>query len=441
MGTTAASSEASGGSGLFRYPEVFEGIFAPYRYKVFYGGRGSGKSWTVAGALVWLAARVNLRVLCARELQISMADSVHKLLCDEIERQRLAPFYAVTKTGIVCAATGSEFMFKGLRHNVNEIKSTEGIDICWVEEAQRVSEDSWSTLIPTIRKQGSEIWMTFNPEDEHDPTYKRFVANVPPNSLVRKVNYVHNPFFPETLREEMEYLKRVDFDAYLHVWEGEPKARNKSQVFHGKYRIDRFDTPSDVERFYFGADWGFAQDPTTLIRCFIRDRKLFIDYEAYGIGVELDELPQFFNAVPGARSSLIKADNSRPETISHVAARGYSIVPAAKWSGSVGDGIAFLRSFEEIVIHERCKHTAEEARLYSYKVDRKTGDVLPVIVDANNHCWDAVRYALDGLVQTGSTGLLQFFAEEKARESGDRGPVKPPGAVAAGRGRDFSAFG
>lgn len=409
----------------FRLPEIFDGIFRPYRYKVFYGGRGSGKSWTVAGALIWLAARVKLRVLCARELQVSMADSVHKLLCDEIERQGLMPYFTITKTGILCHHTGAEFLFKGLRHNVNEIKSTEGIDICWVEEAQRVSEESWSILIPTIRKEGSEIWITFNPEDEHDPTYKRFIANTPPNSLVRQVNYIHNPFFPETLREEMEYLKRVDYDAYEHVWLGKPKARNKSQVLHGKYRIDSFDTPADVDRFYFGADWGFAQDPTTLIRCFIRDRKLFIDHEAYGVGVELDEIPALFASVPGATVNLIKADNSRPETISHVAARGYSVQAAAKWPGSVEDGIAFLRSFEEIVIHERCKHTAEEARLYSYKVDRVTGDVLPVVIDRHNHCIDAIRYALDGLVQVGTAGLLQFFAEEQARPAATSAPCAP----------------
>jgi phage terminase large subunit len=395
-----------------KIPEIFDGIFAPYRYKVFHGGRGSGKSWTVAGALIWLSARVCVRVLCARELQLSIQDSVHKLLVDEVERQGLVPYFDITKTGIKCLLTGSEFIFKGLRHNVREVKSTEGIDICWVEEAQSVSEESWAVLIPTIRKNGSEIWITFNPEDEHDPTYKRFITNTPPNALVTQVNYMHNPFFPETLRDEMEYLMRVDYDAYEHVWLGRPKARNKSQVMHGKYRVDVFDTPADVDRFYYGADWGFAQDPATLIRMFIKDRKLFIDYEAYGVGVELDEIPQFFDSVPGSREHTIKADNSRPETISHVAKRGFSITGAAKWAGSVEDGIAFLRSFEEIVVHQRCKHTLEEMRLYSYKVDRLTGEVLPVIIDKHNHCIDAIRYGLDGLVQIGTAGLLQYFQQQ-----------------------------
>lgn len=399
-----------------RIPEAFDGIWQPHRYKVFYGGRGSAKSWTVAGVLIWLAARVRIRVLCARELQSSISDSVHRLLVDEIDRQGMTARYDVTKAGIVSMDTGSEFLFKGLRHNVNEIKSTEGIDICWVEEAQRVSEASWQILIPTIRKQGSEIWLTFNPDDENDPTYSRFVTNTPPHTLLVPVNFDGNPFFPETLRQEMEYMRRVDFEAYEHIWLGKPKGRSKAQVMGGKYRVDAFETPADVDRFYYGADWGFAQDPTTLLRCFIRDRKLFIDHEAYGVGVELDEIPRFFAAVPGSDKALIKADNSRPETISHVCKHGYSVVSAAKWAGSVEDGIAFLRSFEEIVVHERCKHTIEEMRLYSYKMDKQTDEVLPIVVDKHNHCIDALRYAMDGMVKIGTAGLLQFFQAEANKE-------------------------
>lgn len=393
-------------------PHIRDALLQPARYKVLHGGRGSAKSWGVAETLVTLASVVTLRILCARELQVSIADSVHRLLQDQIVRAGLGPYFSITNSGIACPATGSLFIFKGLRHNSAEIKSMEGIDICWVEEAQRVSEASWEVLIPTIRKEGAEIWITFNPDSEDDPTYKRFVANEPPSSVVRQVNYDQNPHFPDTLRLEMEYLKRVDFEAYEHVWLGKPKARSKAQVFAGKWRIDRFDAPAEVKRFYFGADWGFAQDPTTLLRCYIHERKLFIDHEAYGIGVELDDIPALFDAVPGARQNLIKADNSRPETINHVAKRRFNIQGAAKWQGSVEDGIAFLRSFEEIVIHERCKHTIEEARLYSYKVDKQTDEVLPIVEDRHNHCWDAIRYALDGLVQQGTTGLLDYYARQ-----------------------------
>lgn len=417
------AKEQKDGDGLLWVPPRFRAIWQPYRYKVFHGGRGSAKSWTVAGVLIWLAARICIRVLCTREYQNSIADSVHRLLTDQIHRLGLDAHFVVTQTSIVCPRTGAQFMFKGLHHNVNEIKSTEGVDICWVEEGQRVTADSWQTLIPTIRKPGSEIWVTFNPEDERDPTYTRFVTSPPPNSLVVQVNYMHNPFFPDVLREEMEYMKRVDYDAYLHVWEGQPKARSKAQILAGKYRVEAFETPADAD-FYYGADWGFAQDPSVLLRCFIQGRTLYIDYEAYGVGVELDELPQLFSAVPGYDKWRIYGDNSRPETISHLCGKGLDVVAADKWPGSVEDGIAHLRTFEEIVIHERCKHTADEARLYSYKVDRVTGDVLPVIVDQHNHCIDALRYALSKHIRKIGTGLLHFYKSADAAAAAEKEKAK-----------------
>jgi phage terminase large subunit len=248
--------------------------------------------------------------------------------------------------------------------------------------------------------------MTFNPQDDDDPTYKKFVLNPPPNSVVRKVSWRDNPHFPQVLRDEMEYLRRVDPDAYAHVWEGETRVVSDAVILRGKYRVAAFETPPDV-RFYFGADWGFSQDPTALIRCYIIDRTLYIDREAYGIGVDIDDLARrqgepgrsMFDEIEGARRWTIWADNARPETISYVRQRGFDIRPADKWKGSVEDGIAYLRSFEEIVIHERCRHTADEARLYRYKTDAQTGDVLPVIEDRNNHCFDAIRYALNKYIQ------------------------------------------
>jgi len=339
-----------------------------------------------------------IRVLCAREFQTSIADSVHKLLGERIEAMGLSSFYEVQNTRIL-GANGTEFIFKGLRHNIQEIKSTEGIDICWVEEGQSVSEESWSVLIPTVRENNSEIWVTFNPIDDNDPTYQRFVVNPPPNSIIKKVSWRDNPWFPDVLRQEMEYLKRVDFDAYKHVWEGETKSISDAVIFRGKVEVRAFETPEDIQRFYFGADWGFAQDPTVLVRAFVVDNTLFVDHEAYGIGVDIDKTPALFDRVPESRKWPIYADSARPETISYMRRAGFNISAAEKWSGSVEDGIAFLRSFERIVIHERCKHAAEEARLYKYKVDTRTGEVLPVIVDAHNHVIDALRYAISKLVR------------------------------------------
>lgn len=375
----------------------FKFLFEPARYKVAYGGRGGAKSWAFARVLLVLALRKRLRILNVREFQTSIADSVHKLLGEQITALGLDKYYDVQKTKIKCV-NGSEFIFKGIRTNAQEIKSLEGVDVCWVEEAQAVSESSWELLIPTIRKENSEIWITFNPMDEDDATYKRFVLTPPPEARVVKVSWQDNPWLPETLRKEKDYCLAHDPDAYDWIWEGNCRRVSDAQVFKGKYVIEEFDTPADA-RFFHGVDWGFSQDPTALLRVFIKDDELYIDMEAYGVGVELDDIAKFFDFIPTSRLWPIKADNSRPETISHVRRKGFNITGAKKWSGSVEDGLSLLKGFRRIIIHPRCKHTAAEFRLYSYKVDKTNGDVLPVLLDANNHCVDALRYALDGYIK------------------------------------------
>ena len=201
------------------FPEKLACLFQPARYKVLYGGRGGAKSWGIARALLILAAQRPIRVLCAREFQTSIRDSVHKLLSDQIQSLGLLGFYEITQASIR-GRNGSEFAFVGLRNNVANIKSYEGVDICWVEEAQTVSRMSWNVLIPTIRKQASEIWISFNPELESDETYQRFVVNPPPEAVVQKINWSDNPWFPETLRLEKDALKERDLQAYNQVWEG-----------------------------------------------------------------------------------------------------------------------------------------------------------------------------------------------------------------------------
>ncbi|WP_143541472.1 PBSX family phage terminase large subunit, partial [Rodentibacter genomosp. 1] len=195
-----------------------------HRYKVAYGGRGSGKSWTIARLLIEIARRSNSRFLCARELQNSISDSVIQLLSDTIERYGYQVEFDVQKNKIYNLRTGSVFLFYGIKNNPTKIKSLEGIDICWVEEAENVSKDSWEILIPTIRKENSEIWVSFNPKNILDDTYQRFVVSPPTDIVLLKVNYVDNPFFPETLRLEMEDCKEKDYELYRHIWEGEPVA-------------------------------------------------------------------------------------------------------------------------------------------------------------------------------------------------------------------------
>jgi len=201
------------------FPIKLEGLFKKSRYKVAHGGRGGAKSWGIARALLILGAKNPMRILCAREFMTSMRDSVHKLLCDQIESLGLLNFYEITQASIR-GKNGTEFAFVGLKNNVANVKSYEGIDICWVEEAQTVSRLSWNILIPTIRKTGSEIWVSFNPELETDETYQRFVANPPEDCITMRVNWYDNPWFPDTLRMEKDALKQRDEEAYNQVWEG-----------------------------------------------------------------------------------------------------------------------------------------------------------------------------------------------------------------------------
>jgi phage terminase large subunit len=217
------------------FPEKLDFLFEPSRYKILYGGRGSGKSWGVARALIANALREPIRVLCARELQNSISDSVIALLADQIKAMGLEDSFDVQRTAIF-GKNGSEFSFAGLKHNVTSIKSFEGVDYCWVEEGQAVSKVSWETLIPTIRKPNSEIWVTFNPDLDTDETYKRFVVNPPTNSIVRKVNWNDNPWFPQVLQDELEQLKQKDPDSYLNIWEGHTRQMLDGAVYANELR-------------------------------------------------------------------------------------------------------------------------------------------------------------------------------------------------------------
>jgi phage terminase large subunit len=368
------------------------------RYLVFYGGRGGRKSWEIARALLTKAVQEKTLVLCTREIQNSIQDSVLRLLATQIEMLGLGWFFEIQRTTII-GRNGSEFIFKGLNGlTVDSLKSLEGVDKCWVEEAHSVSERSWQILIPTIRKQGSQILISYNPDLESDPVHQRFVVNTPPRSYVKKVSYLQNPDCPQTLIEEANYLKEVDYEAYAHIWLGEVRAHSDAQVFKGKYKVESFDA-EELGAPMFGADWGFAVDPTTLIKFYISDQVLYIREEAYKVKCDVNDLPALFDRVDGSRQYVIRADNARPELISHMRGQYFKIEAAEKWPGCVEDRVAFMRSYRQIVIHPDCPHTAEEFRLYSYKVDKRTGDVLPDLGDQHNHCIDAIGYGISPLIK------------------------------------------
>lgn len=386
-------------------------LFDPARYKCLYGGRGSGKSYAIADALLITGLARKIRVLCAREFQESIKESVHALLKERISELGLDDFYRVQADTII-GLNGSQFLFKGVRHNVSSIKSMAGITHCWFEEAQTISQESWRTVIPTIREEGSEIWVSFNPLNESDTVYQELVAKTRQNSYVRRVNWDENPHFPSVLDEERREMAATDPDAYQHIWEGGFWVRSAAQILNGKWIISEFEPGPDWDGPYHGADWGFGSDPTTAVRCWIHGRKLYVERESHAHGLELDDVGALWLAdIPEIDQYPVRADSSRPESINHVR-KGRSpsgddpgcpaipkLVGAVKGPGSVEDGIAHLRSYEQIVFHPRCKHAIEEARLYSYKTDRLSGDVLPIIIDAYNHLIDAMRYALEPIMK------------------------------------------
>lgn len=402
-------------------PEAAECLFTDHgsvRYRAIHGGRGSAKSHSFATALVVKARSRPLRVLCAREIQKSIRDSVKRLLDDKIEACGFGKFYQSTETEIK-GANGSLFSFAGLRTNPDTVKSTEGIDIAWVEEANRVSQRSWDILIPTVRKPNSEIWAGWNPELPTDPVDVMFRGKdgAPPRSVVKEMNWRDNPFFPDVLKGEMEWDKSRDPEKYAWVWEGQYRRNSEARVFKN-WRVETFDTPDDAT-FYFGADWGFSVDPTVLVRIYIIGRTIFIDREAYQVGCEIDRTPALFDGLdPGdhgmARKWTIRADSARPETISYMRRNGYPQIDGAlKGAGSVEDGVEFLKSYD-IVVHPRCKHMIDELTLYSYKQDPLTNEILPILDDKKNHVIDAARYALEAVRRVASPAIFGTYGRRSS---------------------------
>lgn len=392
------------------------------RRNYIYGGRGSGKSHDVAEYCLFRAYQSKIKVLCTRELQNSIADSVYSLLKNKITDMKLDFFFTVYKDRIV-GNNGSEFIFKGIHNNVSEIKSMENISIAWLEESQSLSRESIDVIVPTIRAPGSILIFTFNPYKDNDPIYME-MKNATEDDLVIKANYSDNPWFPEELRLEMERDKKNDYQKYLWVWEGECLGLSDAQIFRGKYVVENFETPKNAD-FHFGADWGFANDPTTLVRSFIVGNDLYIDMCAGKVGCDLEDTPSLFNEVQGSSIYPIYADSARPETISFMRSKHYNVIAAEKWNGSVEDGIQYLRSFSCIHIHERCKAVVEEFDLYQYKVDRQTGEVLRIPVDKFNHYIDAIRYSLTVPMRSANNGKVydNFRVENICKDEKASGDV------------------
>ena len=383
-------------------PEIFEPLLGRSRYKGAYGGRGGAKSHFFADMLVERHVMDKTDSVCIREVQKSIKNSVKKLIEGKIQSLGVAHLFQILETEIRCE-NGGVIIFQGMQnHTAESIKSLEGYDIAWIEEAQSLSHRSLKLLRPTIRKPGSEIWASWNPRYATDPIDKLLRGAIPPDdAVVIKVNYYDNPWFPEELQKEMESDKQRDYDEYAHVWLGEYESISDAQILKGKFEIKDFEPQDDWHGAYFGADFGFSQDPTTLIKLWIYENTLYVEHELYAVGVEIDDLPEFFKGIEGSQRYIITADSARPETISHLRRHGFNARGSEKGKGSVEEGIAHLRSFSKIIVHPRCVRTIEECRLYQYKTDRLSGDILPVPKDDNNHIIDAMRYALEQVMKRG----------------------------------------
>ncbi len=379
-------------------PRWYKPFLQPSRYKGAHGGRGSGKSHAFAEAMI--EAHVidqTRRSVCVREIQKSLSQSVKRLLELKIQQMGVQSYFEVQETQIKSVHGDGLIIFQGMQnHTSDSIKSLEGYDCAWVEEAQSLSQRSLDLLRPTIRKPDSELWFTWNPRNSTDPIDALLRGpNLPPSAIVKEVNFRDNPWFPDVIKAEMEYDRDRDPDKYKHVWLGSYLSNSEARVFRN-WTVEEFEAPEDATH-RFGADWGFATDPTVLVRCHLIGRKLYVDYEAYMVGCEIVNTPDLFLTIPESEKWPIVADNARPETISHMKKNGFpKIMPAVKGPKSVEEGIEWLKNYD-IVVHPRCQHTIDELSLYSYKTDPLTGNIIPVLEDKDNHVVDALRYACEAL--------------------------------------------
>lgn len=378
---------------------VFQPVRGEVRWRAAYGGRGSGKSRTFAiMAAVWGVVE-RLRILCTREFQVSIRESFHAELRQAIENVPwLAAHYDVG-VDYIRGRNGTEFLFRGLRTNISAIKSMADIDLCIVEEAEDVPESSWLALEPTIRAPRSEIWAIWNPASKGSPIDQRLRLHPPPRALVAEVNWRDNPWFPAVLDEQRKQAQaRWDDALYRHIWEGAYLEHTDALVYGGRFVVDAFEPPkTGWAGPYAGLDFGFSADPTAAVLAWVGGDTLYIEREAGKVGLGLDATaPYIRERIPGFEALRIRADSARPESIDYLRRHGLpGIVACVKGKGSVEDGVEHIRSFRRIVVHPRCTETLAEFRAYSHRIDRFTGEILPEIIDANNHYLDALRYALE----------------------------------------------
>ncbi|MFK5239435.1 PBSX family phage terminase large subunit, partial [Glaesserella parasuis] len=323
------------------------------RYRGAYGGRGSAKTRTFAKMTAVVAYQRAMQgesgvILCGREFMNSLEDSSLEEIKQAIQSEPwLTDFFEVGEKYVRTKCGRVSYIFTGLRHNLDSIKSKARILLAWIDEAESVSEAAWRKLLPTVRESGSEIWLTWNPEKKGSATDLRFRQNQDESMAIVEMNYSDNPWFPDVLKQErLRDKARLDDATYRWIWEGDYLEESEAQVFRGKYQELEFKPLPDFEGPYHGLDFGFAQDPTAAVKCWVFKDELYIEYEAGKVGLELDDTATFLQkGIAGIEQYVIRADSARPESISYLKRHGLPRIDGvSKWKGSVEDGIAHIKS-------------------------------------------------------------------------------------------------
>lgn len=389
-------------------PKIVENFAQEARHRVFKGGRGSTKTRSLAKMSAIYCYRLAEAGregvwLCTREHLNSLDESSLEEVKAAIRSEPwLNDYFEIGEKFVRTRNRRISFAFAGLRHNLDSIKSKARILGNWTDEAESVSEAAWRKLIPTIRETGAENWVSYNPESPDSATHKRFIENRPSRCVVTDINWRDNPWWKHTGLEE-ERLDDLKYrpDVYDHIWEGAFLSQTDAQVFARKWRVEEFTPSTGWDGPYFGMDFGFRPDPLCALKVWVADRKVYIEKEAYGANVEIDATADFvLRKIPEFANYVCRADSAEPKTISYLRRNGFpKMEPVKKWPNSVIEGIRWIRGMEAVVIHPRCVNAAKDFRLYSHKTDRLTEDILPEVLDKDNHAPDTVRYALAPLIK------------------------------------------
>ena len=380
------------------YKRLFD---SDWREAAVYGGRYSLKSHTIARVLLIRARNEKKRIACFREFQNSIADSSHQLLSDLIRQYELNDF-KVTDKSIINTINGSDFLFKGLHLNEQNVKSTEGIDIAWVEEAQTVSSSSIEVLTPTVRKPGSQIIYTYNRLLEEDPVHVRLVIEGRPNTLVINANYhiaEKYGWMPDVIKDEIESDKQNRPGLYKHKWLGEP-INQEAKIYKDWIIIDQI--PHEAMLVRRGLDFGFSNDPAALLDVYKYNGGFIFDERLYRKGMHNKPIADFISNL-NEPQTLVIADSSEPKSVDEIALYGVNVLPAQKGQGSVTQGIDYLQT-QRVSMTRRSTHLIKEYLNYLWKID-KDGKQLRVPEEGNDHLLDAARYALEGYMRASNTNV------------------------------------